>query len=134
MRCRDQLILKEHCLKEEKYFRVHTHYRPNYHRSAIAGKFYSKYDALDLTKVNEGLLKEIRKHRDKGPKDKYSWPATSNQIYGWFSNVPVTHVDWGDERFYFPLTQSEITKHGLLLRNDRTMQREAFVGVPFKLQ
>ncbi|KAI4461983.1 hypothetical protein MML48_5g00012813 [Holotrichia oblita] len=134
MRIEDELILREHCKKEEKYFHVYDHFTPNFHRSAITGKFYSKYDALDLTKVDEDRLKQIRKHRDKGPKEKYSWPATVNQLYGWFSSVPLVDIDRNDPRLYFPLVQHPITKHGLLLKNDRSMTVEKFSGVPFKLQ
>lgn len=54
--------------------------------------------------------------------------------YGWFSSTPLVTVDRNDERFYFPLVHSALTKHGLLLRADRSMKVEKFTGVPFKLQ
>ncbi|XP_022918111.1 uncharacterized protein [Onthophagus taurus] len=125
--------LTEQLEKEFRYFKIYDNYRPDYHKSAVTSKFYSKYEALDLSLANEELVSTIKKYRDKGPKDKYDWYPTENQSYGWF-NTPFVPINKMDERYYHVKVESDFVHHALLLAKDKSMKLEKFAGIPFKLQ
>lgn len=125
-------VLKERYEKDDRYFTVYDHYTPNYKTEVVTGKFYSKYDALDLSIADMQIVDDIKKMKDKQPKDRYEWPVTESHRYGWYSKELVP-LDRKDNRCYFPLKMSPHTAHEILLRQNKTMQRPKFVGVPFKV-
>lgn len=45
---------------------------------SITSKFYSKYDAIDFSIADMKVVEDIKKARDKGPREKYPWPVTEN--------------------------------------------------------
>lgn len=46
---------------------------------SITSKFYSKYDAINFSAIDDKIVKDIKNALDRGPREKYSWPVTENQ-------------------------------------------------------
>ncbi|KAJ8912924.1 hypothetical protein NQ315_017254 [Exocentrus adspersus] len=108
------IFLKEIYEKDQKYFTVYDTYTPNYNRTEITGKFYSKYDSLIGVGEYPELVEKIKAVQDRGPKEKLKWPETTNQSYGWYT-VPLVEIDRNDYRLYFPQKSSEMTRHQIKL-------------------
>ncbi|KAF2885661.1 hypothetical protein ILUMI_20512 [Ignelater luminosus] len=124
-------FLKERYEKDSLFFTVYDHYTPNFHRAIVTGKFYNKYDCLDLSQADMDLVDQIKKTKDKLPKQKYDWPVTESHNYGWFD--PLVLLDRKDRRFYAPLNISPSTQQEIRIRADKSMQKPKFTGIPFKL-
>ncbi|KAF5276286.1 hypothetical protein FQA39_LY19186 [Lamprigera yunnana] len=127
----DENVLKERYEKDAKYFTVYEQYTPNYFRQTITGKFYSVHDKLDLSKADPNIVDAIKFAKVKLPRMKYPMPVTESHRYGWYD--PVVYVDRKDHRFYNPVRVSPFVTHEMKLRQDITMQKSKFNGIPFKL-
>ncbi|KAF5290002.1 hypothetical protein FQR65_LT11668 [Abscondita terminalis] len=100
-------------------------------RQTITGKFYSQYDKLDLSNADPQIVEAIKRAKVKLPKNKYPWPVTENHRYGWYD--PLVDLDRQDYRFYNPVKESPFVKHEIIFRQDKTMIKPKFDGIPFKL-
>lgn len=96
----------------------------------VSNKFYSRHEAFDFSKADPQVLEEVTKYLDKGPKEKYEWPATVNQCYGWFS-TPLVPLDRNDERFYFPRNATSVTRQMMKIKQE-TIATPKFTGIPWK--
>lgn len=92
-------------------------YTPNYNRTAVTSKFYSKCEGQAEGEYPD-IVEKIKAVKDRGPKEKLKWPETTNQWYGWFIE-PFVELDRNDYRLYFPQKSSEIVKHGIKLIQSR---------------
>ncbi|KAJ8710758.1 hypothetical protein PYW08_009273 [Mythimna loreyi] len=107
-------MLNEIIYREVKHFRNYKIYRPNFGSIPVTGKFYASHDQLkaesrEETKKVDDYHENVAQTRAKGPRSKYTSPATENQVYGWFG-TPLVHMDRNDNRFYRPLVDSKHTK------------------------
>lgn len=124
-------MLQERNEKEFRYFKLSEDYFPKYHEEVLSGKFYARHEAQDLTKADPVLVDTIKTYCDKRPKEKYDWPVTENQMYGWF-NKPLTELDRNDRRFYCPARVSEMTRLEMNIKKDINMKQEKFTGIPWR--
>lgn len=107
-------ILVEAFERENKYFRIHEVFNPKLDIIPLTGKFYSVHDKLDLSKVDSVLLQRIKLYRDGTPRQKYPYPVTESQRYGWIPDLLVP-LRKGDTRYYAPRNAS-ISKINVTLK------------------
>ncbi|KAG5872248.1 hypothetical protein JTB14_008806 [Gonioctena quinquepunctata] len=114
-------LFTERYIKDYKYIRVYDTYTPNYNKTYVTAKFYSKYER-DTGEPDPVLLENLKSAKDYAPKHKLKWPETENQWYGWF-NEPLVEMDRTDPRLFFPKINTEMTKHGVKMLQDRNKKQ-----------
>ncbi|XP_022818567.1 protein FAM183A-like [Spodoptera litura] len=112
-------MLNEIIYREVKHFRNYKTYRPNFGSIPITGKFYAAHDqhkaeSEEHAKKVEDYHINVAQARAKGPRSKYSAPATENQSYGWY-HQPLVPMNRSDRRFYHPLRESKQTKIEIII-------------------
>uniref|UniRef100_A0A6P7GEL3 Uncharacterized protein LOC114338373 n=1 Tax=Diabrotica virgifera virgifera TaxID=50390 RepID=A0A6P7GEL3_DIAVI len=118
-----QAILEARCKLEEKFASVYEHFSPNYKKSTITAKFYSKYEGFTAYEARPDILRDLIRANDYPPNKKLIWPETVNQWYGWFTE-PLTNADQSDTRNYNLRIYTEITKHGMKLLENRSKTKK----------
>ncbi|KAJ8967506.1 hypothetical protein NQ314_002821 [Rhamnusium bicolor] len=73
-------FIKERYESDQKYIFVYDTYRPDFTKTAVTAKFYSKYEG-DVDEPDPVMLEKFKRAKALGPKDKRLWPETTNQ---WF--------------------------------------------------
>ncbi|XP_026727712.1 protein FAM183A-like [Trichoplusia ni] len=112
-------MLNEIIYREVKHFKNYKIYRPNFGSIPVTGKFYAAHDQLtaesqEQTELVDDYTHNVAQTRAKGPRSKYSSPATENQSYGWYT-TPLVPMDRNDTRFYHPMTESPQTKIEIII-------------------
>ncbi|XP_063687601.1 cilia- and flagella-associated protein 144-like [Bolinopsis microptera] len=102
-------ILCETIKKEQKHQKLHKDYRVNPFKkiNVLASKPNSNVE--DDTQEDEQFINIFKKAREV-PTEKYDYPQTESQSYGWFT-TPLIDSDRSDIRLHHPRTMSEVTKY-----------------------
>ncbi|XP_044271830.1 uncharacterized protein LOC123015862 [Tribolium madens] len=128
-------FLKERFEKDLKHFQVYDTYTPDFNKTLLTSKFYSKYEGQNSNDVADPVLMEkIKKVKYDTPRERHPWPSTENQCYGWF-HEPLVPIEFDDNRYYHPHKSSDFIKHELQLKMDESaLPKVKFAGIPFKVQ
>ncbi|KXJ19231.1 protein FAM183B [Exaiptasia diaphana] len=103
-------ILCETIQKEQRNQQLYTNYSVNPFKKmyTLTGKPNSEHDSAD-GEEDDNFLRVI-KRAHKTPVQKFEFPQTSAQEYGWNTD-PLIDKTWYDQRLHHPRTHSEITKY-----------------------
>ncbi|XP_013191651.1 cilia- and flagella-associated protein 144-like [Amyelois transitella] len=120
-------MLNEIISREVKHFRNYKIYRPNFGSIPVTGKFYAAHDqhkseSKEQEEKVDHYHKNVAQTRAKGPRSKYSAPATENQVYGWYFK-PLVPMDRNDRRFYNPKKESSHTKVEIIILMNNPKKR-----------
>ncbi|KAJ3642257.1 hypothetical protein Zmor_025059 [Zophobas morio] len=128
-------FLRERYEREELHFKVFDNYIPDYKKTLLTTKFYSKYENQNTgCEADPTVMQNIQRVKYDTPREKYAWPITENQCYGWFPE-PLVSLDRNDTRFHHPKKSTDFVKHELRLQMDEsTFPKVKFTGIPFKVQ
>lgn len=102
-------ILCETIKKEQKHQKLHKDYRVNPFKKMHVLAEKPNASGEDGTQ-EDGQFKETFKKARKVPTEKYDYPQTESQAYGWFT-TPLIDSDRSDIRLHHPHAMSEVTKY-----------------------
>ncbi|CAG9124867.1 unnamed protein product [Plutella xylostella] len=129
-------MLNEMIHREQKHFRNYRTYTPNFGSIPVTGKFYARHDQLpddqtdadgdagaEAARRGEEYCERVAQARALGPRARCDYPATENQVYGWYPG-PIYPLDRGDRRFFHPRRESDHTKVAVVIRTCNPKDRK----------